>query len=160
RPLDALTLYARLEPIYRVGVPKHSPKYIRFMAQYLTNWTTIGAYAPADRILSDLKEAVDGVDVLPLSINATLMNQDLYQAARTVPPNGPNPVIERLKKLTTDSPDLLKLPEFRIAFSYFALLAGDFQLADQYARTSQTQDSETPQIRAYDVLLQSLTAAA
>jgi hypothetical protein len=68
-------------------------------------------------------------------------------------------VIERLKKLTADYPDFLKSPEFRVAFSYFALLSGDFQLADQYARASQPEQSENPQIRSYDLLLQSLAAA-
>jgi len=54
-----------------------------------------------------------------------------YQAARAIPQNGQNSVIERLKKLTTDNPDFLKAPGFRIAFSYFALLGGDFQLANR-----------------------------
>jgi CHAT domain-containing protein len=159
RPLDALALYARLEPIYRVGIQKHSPKYIRFTAQYLQTLTTVGAYAVADRALAEPKEAVQGVDILPPTITETIFSQDLYQAARSVPQNGPSPVIERLKKLTADYPDLLKSPGFRIAFSYFALLGGDFQLADQYARASQPEQSENTQMRAYDLLLQSLAAA-
>jgi len=159
RPLDALALYTRLEPIYKAAVPKHSPKYIRFTAVYLQTLTTVGAYVVADRTLAELKEAVKGVDILPPSISETLFSQDLYEAARSVPETGPNPVIERLKKLTADYPDFLKSPGFRAAFSYFALLAGDFQLVDEYARASQPEQSETPQIREYDLLLQSLTAA-
>jgi CHAT domain-containing protein len=159
RSLDALALYARLEPIYKEAVAKHNPKYISFTAQYLQTLTTVGAYAIADQKLTELKEAVKGVDILPPSITETLFSQDLYQAARSIPETGPNPVIERLKKLTADYPDFLKSPGFRVAFSYFALLAGDFQLADQYARASQPEQSENPQIRAYDLLLQSLAAA-
>jgi hypothetical protein len=102
RPLDALALYTRLEPIYK-AIPKHSPRYIRFMAQYLQTLTTVGANAVADRILADLKEAVKGVDILAPSITVDLFIQDLYQAARSVPQTGPNPVIERLKKLTAAS---------------------------------------------------------
>src|SRR6516162_11265632 len=40
RPIDALALYLRLEPIYK-AIPKHSPKYIRFMAEYLGAWTNV-----------------------------------------------------------------------------------------------------------------------
>ena len=58
RPLDAYALYVRLEPIYKGTVPRHSPRYIRFTAEYLQTLTTIGAYAVADRTLADLKEAV------------------------------------------------------------------------------------------------------
>ena len=76
-----------------------------------------------------------------------------------MPQTDPNPVIERLKKFTADYPDFLKFPSFRVECSYFALLAGDFQLADEYARASQPEQSENPQIRAYDLLLQSLAAA-
>jgi CHAT domain-containing protein len=39
------------------------------------------------------------------------------------------------------------------------LLGGNFQLADEYAQASQIGQSENPQIRAYDVLLQSLATA-
>jgi hypothetical protein len=46
RPLDALALYARLEPIYKVIVPRHSPKYIRFTAQYLQTLTNLGCMRP------------------------------------------------------------------------------------------------------------------
>jgi hypothetical protein len=159
RPLDAFALYARLEPIYKAVVLKHSPKYISFTAQYLQTLTTVGAYAVADRTLAALKESVKGVDILAPSITATLLNQDLYQVARSVPDNGQSPVIERLKKLTSDYPDFLKSPEFRIAFAYFALLGGNFQLADEYAQASPTGQSQNPQIRAYDLLLQSLAAA-
>ena len=100
-----------------------------------------------------------GVDIIAPSITETLLLQDLYQAARSLPQAGPSPVIERLKRLTADNPDFLKSPEFRVAFSYFALLGGDFQLADEYAGALQPEQSEDPQIRAYDLLLQSLTAA-
>src|SRR6516164_9546840 len=58
RPLDAYALYVRLEPIYKGTVPRHSPRYIRFTAEYLQTLTTTGAYAVADRTLADLKEAV------------------------------------------------------------------------------------------------------
>ena len=90
RPLDALALYARIEPIYRSGLTKHNPKYIRFLAQYLQTLTTVGAYTAADHIFADLKDAVSGVDTLPDSIKTILLNQELYQAARTVPQNGPD----------------------------------------------------------------------
>jgi hypothetical protein len=42
RPLDALALYARLEPIYKGAVAKHNLKYIRFTARYLQTLTTVG----------------------------------------------------------------------------------------------------------------------
>ena len=89
----------------------------------------------------------------------TTLTQDLYQVARAIPKNGPSPVIERLKKLTADNPNFLKSPDFRIAFSYFALLGGDFHLADEYAQAPQTEPSENRIIRTYDLLLQSLAAA-
>lgn len=159
RPLDALALYARLAPIYKAAVPKHSPKYIRFTSQYLQTLTAVGAYAVADKTLADLKDAVKGIDLVPPSIRAIVLNQDLYQAARAIPENGQNPIIERLKNLTKGNPDFLKAPEFRIAFSYFALLGGDFRLADEYAQASQTDQSENRIIQTYDLLLQSLAAA-
>ncbi len=159
RPLDALALYARLAPIYKLAVPRHSPKYIRFTSQYLQTLTAVGLYTVADRTLADLKDAVKGIDIVPPSITAIILNQELYQVARAVPEKGQNPVIERLKKLTKDNPVFLKAPEFRIAFSYFALLAGDFRLADRYAQGSQADQSENRIIRTYDLLLQSLAAA-
>jgi CHAT domain-containing protein len=158
RPLDALALYTRLEPIYR-AIPKHSLKYICFTAGYLQTLTDVGAYAVADRTLADLKEAVKSVDIIPPSIMETLFLQDLYKAARLVPQARPSLVIERLKRMTADHPEYMIFPEFRVAFSYFALLGGDFQLADEYGRASQPEQSENPQIRAYDLLLQSLAAA-
>jgi hypothetical protein len=157
RPLDAYALYVRLEPIYTGAVPKHSPRYIRFTAQYLQTLTAIGSYAVADRTLADLKEAVKGVDYLAPSITEVLLLQDLYQLARSVPENDPS-VVEYLKKLTADYPDLLTSPTFRIGFAYFRLLGGNFQLADEYTQTFQTGQSENPQIRAYDLLLQSMAA--
>src|SRR6516164_1957663 len=93
RPLDALALYARLEPIYKGAVAKHNPKYIRFTARYLQTLTTVGAYEVADRTLADLKEAVKGVDIIAPSITETLYFQDLYQLARSMPENGQSPVI-------------------------------------------------------------------
>jgi hypothetical protein len=127
RPLDALALYARLVPIYNAAIPKHSPKYIRFTSQYLQTLTTVGAYAVADKTLADLKDALRSIDVVSPSVMETVLNQDLYQAARAIPGSGKNPVIGRLKKLTADNPDFLKSPDYRIAFSYFALLGGDSQ---------------------------------
>ena len=158
RPLDAYALYVRLEPIYKRTVPRHSPRYIHFTAEYLQTLTTIGAYAVADRTLADLKEAVKGVDILAPSISEKIFLQDLYQLARSVPENGQSPVIERLKKLTSDYPNLLQSADYRIMLTYFALLGGNFQLADEYAQTSQTGQSENSQIRAYDLLLQSVAA--
>jgi CHAT domain-containing protein len=157
RPLDAYALYVRLEPIYKGTVPKHSPRYIRFTAEYLETLTTIGAYAATDRTLADLKEAIKGVDILAPSITEALLLQDLYQLARSVPEIGQS-VVERLKKLMSDYPNLLQSPDYRFIFAYFALLGGNSQLADEYAQTSQTGQSENPQIRAYDLLLQSMAA--
>src|SRR5262249_33703393 len=110
----------------------------------------------------DLKEATKGVDIIAPSITAIVLKQDLYRAARTVPEAGQNPVVERLKKLTAEYPDILKASEFRIAFSYFALLAGNFTLAEEYALASQTDRSDnlqSLQIRAYDLLLQAIASA-
>jgi hypothetical protein len=84
RPLDALALYTRLAPIYKLAVPRHSPKYIRFTSQYLQTLTTVGAYAVADKTLADLKDALRGVDVVPPSIMETTLTQDLYQVARAI----------------------------------------------------------------------------
>jgi hypothetical protein len=116
-------------------------------------------YATADRLLGDLKEAVKGVDLLPPSITAELLIQDLYHVARSVSENDQNPLIERLKKLTSDYPDLLKSPEFCIIFAYFALLGGNLQLVEEYAQATQTGQTDKPQIRAYDLLLRSMAAA-
>ena len=63
------------------------------------------------------------------------------------------------KKLTTDNPGFLKSPDFRIAFSYFALLGETFGLPINMRKRRKLNNLKIGIIGTYDLLLQSLAAA-
>src|SRR5262249_5915274 len=126
---EAYNLFARLAPLYATFPPR-SPKYLRFFTLYLNVATAIGYFPAADTTLKLLHESATGVDILATTVREQLSFQDLYQNARTAA--GRMSITDRLKQIVSDHPDFLKQPRNRVIFAYFALLAGDVELADQF----------------------------
>src|SRR5262249_15265216 len=103
---------------------------------------------------------VAGVDIVANSVREEIFFQELYQLARAPhPATGPNPIIDRLKQIVSQYPDFLKLPRNRVVFSYFALFAGDIDLADQFNSAVEMSAPLDEQFAAYEIVLKSFIAA-
>ena len=66
---------------------------------------------------------------------------------------------ERLKQIATSDPDVLKQHRNRIVFSYFALVTGDVDLAEQFNTAPQISEPVDPQLGSYEIILKSFIAA-
>jgi CHAT domain-containing protein len=159
RLLEATALFGKLEPIYTKYFNWHGPKYLRFAYYYLFNLTSLGNFQVADILLKRLNDIATGIDIVPNSVREELFFQNLYQSARSKPADGKEPVGDRLKKIVSDFPDFLKQPKNRIQFSYYALSAGDLDLADQFNSSIEASAPTDVQFAAYEVILRSFIAA-
>ena len=158
--VEADLLFRKLVPIYDKYYPHYGSKYLRVASEYLNNLSSLGNFSEADRVLKVLKDNVANVDVVANSVREEMFFQELYQLARTpLASTGPNPLIVRLKDVVSKFPDFLKQPRNRIVFSYFSLVAGDVDLADEYNSPVENSASLDDEFSAYEIIIKSFIAA-
>jgi CHAT domain-containing protein len=158
--VEADALFRKLAPLYDNNFAHHGPKYLKFASEYLNNLTALGNFQGAENVLKILKDNVASLDVVANSVREELFFQDLYQLARSPPPtNGSNPLVDRLKQVVSQYPDFLKLPRNRIVFSYFALVAGDVDLSNEYNSAVEKSAPLDEQFAAYEIIIKSFIAA-
>jgi CHAT domain-containing protein len=156
---DAYNLFIKLSPLYEAQYSHHSPKYLRFLSYLIATLSDLGHFPAVDPVSKQLSDNVAAVDLVAPSVRTQLFWQDLYKLARTPPADGHAPILDRLKQIAASEPDFLKNPRNRIAFSYFALLAGDLELADQFNSGLPTTEQLDQQLASYEIVLKSVIAA-
>jgi CHAT domain-containing protein len=159
RLLEADTLFRKLDPIYEKTFAHHSPKYLFYKSRLLGNLTALGNFSAAEFEYKILRDNMASADIIANSVREEEFFQGLYQLARTSTPNGNNPIVERLKTIVSQYPDFLKQPRDRIVFSYFALYAGDVDLADKFITAVENTAPLNEQFSAYESIIKSFIAA-
>jgi hypothetical protein len=159
RLAEAHNLFVRLVPIYDTYFVHLGPKYFRFLSHYIALETTIGNFTAADFLFKLLRENVAAVDLVAPSIKEELFYQDLYQLARSSSSNGNTTIKERLNELVSNYPDFSTQTRQRVIFSYFALVSGNVDLADQLLNSAEPSKASGDQYAAYEIILHSLIAA-
>jgi CHAT domain-containing protein len=154
---EAYDLLNKLIPVYDQSFPHRGPKYLHFAGELLESARSVGNFVATEKIYKVMKENTEGVDIVAPSVRAQMFYQDIYGLALKAKPEGNPELSDRLKKLASDFPDWIKQPDTRITLSYFSLLAGDLDQAEQY--TSGTGKIENTRIGAYDQIIQSYIAA-
>ena len=125
-------------PLYDAIFPHHRPKYLHFLSNLLDTLSQIGNFQAEDSVYKILNDNVAAVDLVAPSVRNELFFEGLYQSARKPSTDGNDEEsnIERLKQISLSNPDFLNEPSNRIKFSYFALVAGDVELAEQVNYTT------------------------
>jgi hypothetical protein len=157
---EANSIFRRLAPFYDQYMPKRGPKYLTYLTHYLFNLTSLGYWAPSENGLKLLNDLVAGVDIPPEAVKGDLFFQNLYETARNhrVDTEQPQqPLRKRLEDAAT--PGFLKQPQNRIQFAYYALLAGEIDLAEKFISTTIESYPVDDQYAGYDLLLRSVIAA-
>jgi hypothetical protein len=157
RLLEANNLFMELGPLYEKWLAHHSPKYMRFLGMHLATLADIGKFASAELVTKSLNDNAAAVDIVAPSVRETIFLQNLYQMARAAHADGQASITERLKQLVSSSPEFLEQPRIRLAFTYFALFAGDGELADQILSSRSTEHLDA-QSAIYEVILRSAIA--
>ncbi|WP_375777823.1 CHAT domain-containing protein [Bradyrhizobium sp. ma5] len=155
---EAHDLLTKLIPVYDQTFPHRGPKYLNFASELLESARSIGNFETADNIYRLLKQTTAEVDIIAPSVRAQMFYQDIYSAAAKSTEAGNPELSDRLKKLATEFPNWIKLPDSRIAFSYFSLLAGDIEQAEKFA-ASPSDKQESIRIAAYDQIIKAHIAA-
>jgi CHAT domain-containing protein len=157
QPPEANSLFLRLGAVYISAYPSHSPKFLHYSSEFLQTLRSINLET-ARLLHENLKANVTETDIVAGGVREQLFYQDLYDASTRPPADGQPSVSFRLEQLVRQFPDWVKRAEPRIAFSYFALLEGDVDLADKFV-TAAVTESLTPQFAAYQIILKSYIAA-
>jgi CHAT domain-containing protein len=156
---EASNLILRLAPAYEKFYPQRGPKYLHFCGALLEILQSTGNFQAADRIYAHLKEITATVDVVSDGIRRQLFYQDFYGAALKSPASGDPALASRLQQVSIEFPDFFKDPETRITFSYFAALAGNLGLAEQFATLPASDTPLTLRLSAYKSVLDAYFAA-
>jgi CHAT domain-containing protein len=156
---EAYNLLLRLVPTYENTFPHHSPKYLYFCGALLEVSRSSGNFQGTDLVYKNLKDNTASVDVVASSVRSQLFYQDLYGPAINSPASGDPALISRLNEISVQFPDYFKKSETRITFSYFAILAGNIQLAEQFATLPASDDALTSEFSAYKIILDAFFAA-
>ena len=157
---EAYNLFMKLIPFYDSQPVLRGPRSLHFVSRLLRTLTDVGDFQAADTTYNALKDIAATFDVVAASVRETLFFQELYQLARAHSRTGQGPITERLKQTAASYPDFIREPRSRVVFSFFALLAGDVDLADRFISAG---DASTPssdaENAAYEVILKSFIAA-
>jgi CHAT domain-containing protein len=156
---DAYNLFIRLAPIYETQYSHHGPKYLHFQSDFLATLSDFGNFPVLDAAYKTLSDNVSAVDIVAPSVRSQLWFQSLYQLARTPSADAHASTSQKLKEFNASYPDFLKQPRNRIIFSYFALLAGDLDLADQFNAAPRVSEPVDTQMQSYEIILRSFIAA-
>lgn len=156
---EAYNLYIKLAPLYEAHYPHHSPKYLHFSSGFLAALSDAGYFSAVDAVYKQLNENVATVDVVAPSVRTQLFFQNIYQISRTPSQEGYLPNAEVIKRIALVDPNFLKSWRNRIIFSYFALLAGDVDLAAQFNSDPPPNEPPDQQLASYEVILKSFIAA-
>ena len=156
---EAYNLFVKLAPLYESQYSHYNPKYLHFQSIFLALLSDVGNFPAVDAVYKHVNDAIGAVDIVAPSVRSQLWLQSLYQIARTPSADAHASTTEQLKQIVTSDPDYLKQPRNRIGFSYFALLAGDIDLADQFNTAPQNSEPVDPQLGSYEIALKSFIAA-
>ena len=156
---EGYNLFVKLAPLYEGQYSHHHPKYLHFQSIFLGLLSDFGNFPAVDAVYKHLNDAVAAVDIVAPSIRSQLWFQSLYQIARNPSAEARASTSERLKQITATDPNFLKQPRNRAIFSYFALLMGDVDLADQFNSEPQVGEPVDLQFGSYEIILKSLIAA-
>jgi CHAT domain-containing protein len=156
---DAYNLFIRLAPIYEMQYAHHGPKYLHFQSVFLATLSDLGKFPVLDAVYKNLNDNVSAVDIVAPSVRSQLWFQSLYQLARTPSADAHASTSQRLREVNASHPNFLKQPRNRIIFAYFALLAGDIDLADQFNAAPRVSEPVDTQMQSYEIILKSFIAA-
>jgi CHAT domain len=156
---EAYNLFSKLAPLYEAQYSHKNPKYLHFQSIFLALLSDIGNFPRVDLVYKDLSENVAAVDVVAPSVRSQLWFQGLYQAARASSADARASTSARLKQVAATYPDFIKQPRNRIIMSYFALLAGDLELADRFNSEPLASERLDTQLASYAMILNSFIAA-
>ncbi len=162
RLIDANNLFGKLAPIYDQTFPRRGSKYIYFASKYLSDLSGLGNFQGVDNLLKLLNDNIAGIDIVANSIREGLFHDNLYQLARELGAKSSTetkPIIARLKSIIAEHPDALKIPSNRVAFSFYALIAGELDLGDQFISAIEASAPRDAQDAAYETFLRSFIAA-
>lgn len=164
RLIEADNIFHKLARIYDQTFPHRGSKYLYFTSKYVSNLSGLGNFPGVDNVLKILNENVASVDVVANSVREGLFHDNLYQLARVSglkPASSADekPIVGRLKQITADFPSFSKTPSAGIAFSYYALVAGELDLAEQFISAIDPNAPLDDQDAAYELLLKSFIAA-
>jgi CHAT domain-containing protein len=160
RLAEGSALFFQLAPFYEAQFAHTGPKYLVFQSRFLGALTAIGNFQAADLVYKTLKDSVQRVDLPPTSVREGLFFQELYQLARTPTEQRKDAVSQRLKKLVADFPDFLNGARNRIVFTYFAILAGDMALAEEFIVAPTDAEPLNDQFSAYATILRAFIEAS
>jgi CHAT domain-containing protein len=155
---ESLQIFAALAPLYDGTFVHRSSEYLAFTSEYLETLRTSGDFEPAENIHKTLKDDVSTVDLVGESIRQQLFYQELYGEALKSPPSGNPAFAKRLKQISEEFEKFVKQPYNAIVFCYFAMAAGDVDLAEKFL-TAAEGDPPTPQLEAYELTLRASIAA-
>src|SRR5262249_40397859 len=133
------------------GYGHHSPKYLHFLSMYIATVAAIGNFVAEEYLQKKLTESVASVDVVANSVREESAFQELYRLARMQS-------IDRLKETASRDPSFFKQPHNRIISTYFAILGGDFALAENYFTSDVTSPTDS-QFQSYEIMLKSFFKA-
>jgi hypothetical protein len=156
---EAIYLFFRLAPIFDANLSHRSPKYLAFVRDFVALLSDAGNFPAADNVLKLLQENSAAVDIVAASVLQQRFFQELYQTARSTVGGEKGPIVDRLKEIVQKYPNFLDTPFNRIAFSFYAVLGNDIELAEQMNIAPKTSTPTNEQYAAYDVIIQSLIAA-